>query len=168
VRVIRLRRDTVGGAGLRDPTKGATIEPNEPDTTDTTPETEPAATAGANATIGHQDLSEWRGRDLIDRDGERIGKLEDVYFDIETDEPQFGTVKEGFLDRHLTFVPLTAVTIGPDTIQVGVTKQQVKEAPNMEHEGDALTEADESLLYHYYQLNYTPTDKPGGRRLARR
>jgi hypothetical protein len=148
------------------------MEPNEPETTETAETTtgdEPAASGtGANQTIGHQDLSEWRGRDLIDRNGEKIGKLEDVYFDVETDEPQFGTVKEGFLDRHLTFVPLTAVTIGPDNIQVAVTKQQVKEAPNMEHEGEALTQADESLLYHYYQLNYTPTDKPGGRRLARR
>ena len=39
--------------------------------------------------------SEWLGRTLIDRDGERIGKLQDVYVDVETDEPQFATVKEG-------------------------------------------------------------------------
>jgi hypothetical protein len=29
-----------------------------------------------------------------------------VYVDVETDEPQFGTVKEGFIGRHLTLVPL--------------------------------------------------------------
>ena len=50
-------------------------------------------------------VSEWHGRTLIDRDGEKIGKLQDVYVDVETDEPQFGTVKEGFIGRHLTFVP---------------------------------------------------------------
>jgi hypothetical protein len=43
---------------------------------------------------------------LVDRDGEKIGKLEDVYVDVETDEPMFGTVKEGLIGRHLTFVPL--------------------------------------------------------------
>lgn len=146
------------------------MEPDEHESSETTSEdTAPdAAGAAVEATIRHQDLSAWRGRDLIDRDGERIGTLEDVYFDIETDEPQFGTVKEGFLDRHYTFVPLLGVTIGPDSLQVAVTKQLVKDAPNMEHEGDALTQADESLLYHYYQLNYTPTEKAGGRRLARR
>ena len=37
------------------------------------------------------------------RHGEKIGKLQDV--DVETDEPQFGTVKEGLIGRHLTFVP---------------------------------------------------------------
>jgi uncharacterized protein YrrD len=141
------------------------LETTETKSEDTSPD---ASSTKVEATIGHQDLSAWRGKDLFDRDGERIGPLEDVYFDVETDEPQFGTVKEGFLDRHYTFVPLTGVTIGPDSLQVAVTKQQVKDAPNMEHEGDALTQADESLLYHYYQLNYTPTEKPGGRRLARR
>jgi hypothetical protein len=44
----------------------------------------------------------------------------------------------------------------------------VKNAPNIELEGDALSQEDESTLYHYYQLNYTPSDTPSGRRLARR
>ena len=43
----------------------------------------------------HQNLAEWQGKDLVDRDGHKIGKLEDVYVDVETDEPMFGTVKEG-------------------------------------------------------------------------
>jgi hypothetical protein len=51
-------------------------------------------------------VAEWHGKLLVDRDGERIGKLQDVYVDIENDEPQFATVKEGFIGRHLTFVPL--------------------------------------------------------------
>ena len=49
-------------------------------------------------------VSEWHGRTIIDSYGEKIGKLQDVYVDVETDEPQFATVKEGFIDRHLTFV----------------------------------------------------------------
>jgi hypothetical protein len=31
--------------------------------------------------------------------------------DVETDLPQFATVKEGLIGRHLTFVPLGAVPI---------------------------------------------------------
>ena len=127
-----------------------------------------APTAATETTVTHRDLSEWHGKQLIDRNGERIGKLEDVYIDTETDEPQFGTVKEGFIERHLTFVPLTGVTIGPDALQASVTKQQVKDAPNIHLEGDELSQADESALYHHFQLNYTPTDTPSGRRLGRR
>ncbi len=121
-----------------------------------------------DAIVAHRDFSEWRGKDLIDRHGEQIGKLEGVYFDVETDEPGFATVKEGLIGRHLTFVPLTEVIIWPDNLQVSASKAQVKDAPNIELEGDELFQADESTLYHYYELNYTPSDTPSGRRLARR
>ena len=116
----------------------------------------------------HQDIGEWRGKELVDRNGERIGKLEDVYVDVETNEPIFGSVKEGLISRHLTFVPLAGITIGPDNLQVRVLKEQVKNAPNIEMEGEHLSQSDESTLYHHYQLNYTPPDTQSGRRLARR
>jgi sporulation protein YlmC with PRC-barrel domain len=78
-------------------------------------------------TEGQQDASwnvaEWHGKMLVDREGERIGKLQDVYVDVENDEPQFATVKEGLIGRHLTFVPLSGITLGPDDLQVTVTKE---------------------------------------------
>lgn len=44
--------------------------------------------------------------------------------DIETDEPQFATVKEGFIGRHLTFVPLGGLQVGPNNLQVPVTNDR--------------------------------------------
>ena len=116
----------------------------------------------------HLSLAEWHGKDLVDRDGDKIGKLRDVYVDVETDEPMFGTVKEGHFGGHLTFVPLGGITIGPDNLQVRVSKEQVTNAPNIAMEGDQLSQRDESTLYHHYELNYTPPDTQSGRRLARR
>jgi uncharacterized protein YrrD len=116
----------------------------------------------------HQNIAEWHGKNLVDRDGEKIGKLEDVYVDVESDEAMFGTVKEGLIGRHLTFVPLAGITIGPDSLQVTVSREQVKSAPNIDLHGDELSKEDESALYHHYQLNYTPPDTERGRRLARR
>jgi hypothetical protein len=113
-------------------------------------------------------VSEWHGKVLVDRNGEKIGKLQDVYVDVETDEPQFGTVKEGFIGRHLTFVPLGGIKVGPDSLQVAVSKEQVRNAPNLEQHGEELSQADESGLYHHYELNYTPPNTESGRRLARR
>jgi uncharacterized protein YrrD len=115
-----------------------------------------------------QNIAEWHGKGLVDRNGQKIGKLEDVYVDVETDEPMFGTVKEGLFARHLTFVPLRGITIGPDNLQVTVSKEQVQDAPNIEMHGDELSQAGESALYHHYQLNYTPPEMESGRRLARR
>jgi hypothetical protein len=113
-------------------------------------------------------VSEWHGRTLVDLDGDKIGKLEDVYVDVETDEPQFATVKEGIIGRHLTFVPLGGVQIGPDYLQVQVTKERVRTAPDIEMHGEELSQADESRLYHHFEMNYTPIGTESGRRLARR
>lgn len=120
------------------------------------------------APVTHQDLSEWRGLTLNDANGERIGKLEDVYFDVDTDEPQFGTVKEGLFGRHLTFVPLVGAIVGPNSLQVATTVAEVKGAPNIALDGDQLTADDESVLYHHYRLNYTPSERESRKRLARR
>lgn len=113
-------------------------------------------------------VADWRGKMLVDCEGEKIGKLQDVYVDVETDEPQFATVKEGFIDRHLTFVPVGGMKVGPDELQVAISKETVKTAPNIEQHGEELSQADESTLYHHYELNYTPPASPSGRRLARR
>jgi sporulation protein YlmC with PRC-barrel domain len=113
-------------------------------------------------------VAAWHGKVLVDRDGEKIGKLQDVYVDIETDAPKFATVKEEIISRHLTFVPLGDIRVGPDGLQVTVTTEQVRTAPDIAMHGDELSQADESTLYHHYQMNYTPPNTESGRRLARR
>jgi hypothetical protein len=150
------------------------METNDSSTTEP-PSDEPAVEPAPDVSPGepaphvlHQDLSAWRGRDLVDRDGKRIGALQDVYFDVETDEPQFGTVKQGWINRHLTFVPLLGVTVGPASLQVTATKEQIKNAPHIDLAGDELSGEEESALYHHYHLNYNPPDTQSGRRLARR
>ncbi|HEY5183583.1 MAG TPA: PRC-barrel domain-containing protein [Actinomycetes bacterium] len=114
------------------------------------------------------DVAEWHGRMLVDRNGEKIGKLQDVYVDVETDEPQFATVREGLLDRHLTFVPLRGIRVGPVGLQVTVTKEQVRFAPDIQLHGEVLSQADESTPYHHFEHNYTPPNSESQRRLPRR
>ncbi len=113
-------------------------------------------------------VTEWHGKAIVDCNLEKIGKLQDVYVDVETDEPLFGTVKEGFLGRHLTFVPLRGVQIGPDSLSVTATKDQIRSAPEIELHGEELSQEGESALYHHFEQNYTPPDMASGRRLARR
>jgi len=112
-------------------------------------------------------LADWRGKQLIDREGDKIGKLEDVYVDVETDEPVFGTVKEGLIGRHLTFVPLQGAVASPDGLRVTVAKEQIQAAPDIETAGE-LEQHDESELYHHFELNYEAPDTVSGRRLAKR
>lgn len=138
-------------------------------TTPDTPEVElPMGDLPVNSPAATWTASDWLGKVIVDKDGERIGKLQDVYVDVETDEPQFGTVKEGFIGRHLTFVPLLGVEVGPDELRAAVLKEQVKSAPDLDLHGQEMSQADESALYHHFEMNYTAIESDSGRRLARR
>lgn len=160
-----------GQENVGEPSAAPSAAPAEPGAPAGMSPDDPTAQPSAAISAGPQsqwNVAEWRGKTLLDRDGEKLGKLEDVYVDVETDAPQFATVKEGVFHRHLTFVPLASVRVTPDALQVGVAKDQVKDAPNIDLDGDELSQADESALYHHYEMNYTAPETPSGRRLARR
>jgi hypothetical protein len=114
------------------------------------------------------DVTEWRGKMVVDNEGKKIGRLRDVYVDVEDDEPQFGTISEGHVNRHLTFVPLGGIQVGPDELQANVSREAVRSAPDIDVHGGQLSQDDEASLYHHFELNYTNPDTPSGRRLARR
>jgi hypothetical protein len=125
------------------------------------------ASIASDATVGWR-ASDWLGKVIIARDGEKIGKLHDVYVDVETDVPVFGTVKEGFFGRHLTFVPLIGAYVAPSELHVTVLKEQVSSAPDLDLHGQEMSQEDESALYHHFEMNYTVIANESGRRLARR
>jgi uncharacterized protein YrrD len=92
----------------------------------------------------HQDqtrwsVADWHDKMLVDRDGEKIGKLQDVYVDVETGEPQFATVKEGFIGGDLTFMPRGGIQVGPDDLQVAVTKEQVRSPTDIDARRGAVS-----------------------------
>src|ERR1700729_3752077 len=78
-------------------------------------------------------IREWRGHDVVDDQGHKIGELEAVYVDTSTDLPSFGTVTVGLPTRHrLVFVPLDQATVGPGYLKVIYDKKQVKDSPSIE------------------------------------
>jgi PRC-barrel domain len=113
------------------------------------------------------DIREWRGHDVVDAEGHKIGELEAVYVDTVTDLPSFGTVKVGILNRQrLVFVPLDQGTVGPGYVKVAYRKRQVKDAPSIGTDGE-LPAGDEEAIFRHYGLTYKP-GADGERRLARR
>jgi hypothetical protein len=66
--------------------------------------------------FGAADTGGWRGHDVVDADGHKIGELEAVYVDTGTDLPSFGTVKVGMPTRHRpVFMPFDQATAGVGT-----------------------------------------------------
>ena len=113
------------------------------------------------------DIREWRGHDVVDPDGHKIGELEAVYVDTSTDLPAFGTVTVGMPTRHrLVFVPLAQATVGPGYLKVTHDRKQVRDSPSISTDGE-LPSADEEAIFKHYGLTYQ-AGASGERQLARR
>ena len=112
-------------------------------------------------------IREWRGHDVVDASGHKIGELEAVYVDTSSDQPSFGTVQVGMPGRHrLVFVPLDHAIVGPGYLKVAYDKKQVKDAPSIGTDGE-LPAGDEEAIFKHYGLTYQPGAN-GERLLARR
>ena len=117
--------------------------------------------------IEAENIRDWRGHDVVDTDGHKIGALEAIYVDTGTDLPSFATVTVGMMGRHrLVFVPLDRATVGPGYLKVLYSKKQVKDAPSIETDGE-LPASDEEAVFKHYGLEYQP-GAGGERRLGRR
>ena len=112
-------------------------------------------------------IREWRGHDVVDAEGHKVGELEAVYVDTNADLPSFGTVQVGMRTRHrLVFVALDQATVGPGYLKIAYSKRQVKDAPSIDTDGE-LPASDEEAIFKHYDLTYQP-GSGGERRLARR
>jgi hypothetical protein len=112
-------------------------------------------------------IREYRGHDVVDPEGHKIGELEAVYVDTATDLPSFATVRVGLPTRHrLVFVPLEHATVGPGYLKVTYDKKLVRDAPSIGTDGE-LPAGDEEAVFQHYGLAYE-LGAGGERRLGRR
>ena len=108
-----------------------------------------------------QNVTEWRGQELLDNDGEKIGKIEEIYLDTDTDQPEWALVKTGLFGGKGTFVPLAQANPTGDGVQVPFEKDHVKDAPNIDPDGE-LSRSEERTLYEHYGLGYDDTSSGSG------
>jgi uncharacterized protein (TIGR02271 family) len=104
----------------------------------------------------------WRGMTMVDRDGDRIGTIDDIYADDRTGEPEWALVNTGLFGSKSTFVPIVQASERDGDVQVPYPKQLVKDAPGVEAD-QHLSEAEEQQLWRHYGLDYQAGDQPAGR-----
>jgi PRC-barrel domain protein len=105
------------------------------------------------------DIREWRGHDVVDAEGHKIGELEAIYVDTSTDQPTFATVTVGMPTRHrLTFVPLDHATVGPGYVRVGYDRKLVKDAPSIDTDGELPASDEEAMA----RCSTETTSRPSG------
>ena len=94
----------------------------------------------------------WRGQKLYDRDGDKIGTIDEIYVDDATDRPEWGLVSTGLFGTSSTFIPLAQATQQGDQIRVPFEKSHVKDAPDVKADGH-LSPDEEARLFRHYGLD---------------
>jgi uncharacterized protein (TIGR02271 family) len=109
----------------------------------------------------HSSAVEWTGHTVVDNDGDKIGSVEEVYIDAETDKPEWLAVKTGLFGTKVSFVPIAEASEAGDDIRVPYSKDQVKDAPKADADQD-LSQEEESALYSHYGLDYSESRSDTG------
>ncbi|MBA3618917.1 MAG: PRC and DUF2382 domain-containing protein [Acidothermales bacterium] len=87
-------------------------------------------------------------------DGEKIGKVGQLYFDDASGRPEWITVSTGFFGSRESFVPLADADLSGDRVTVPYDKDKIKNAPNVESEDGHISETEERELYRHYGVDY--------------
>lgn len=98
-------------------------------------------------TTSVQDLT---GRNAIDPDGAKIGKIEQIYLDNETRRPTWVAISTGLLGSGRSFAPMYNSHPSGDDLALGVTKEKVKDAPSIDDDEGHLEPYQEEKLFTYY------------------
>ncbi len=94
------------------------------------------------------------GYTVNDTNGEKIGKVDDLFLD-ENDQPEYFGVKMGFLGTSSTLIPADIATIDDARgfIEVSTDKESVKNGPAFNDDRE-ITPEYEQQVHGYYGLEY--------------
>jgi sporulation protein YlmC with PRC-barrel domain/stress response protein YsnF len=95
------------------------------------------------------------GGTVVGTDGDKIGKVSQVFLDDATGSPEWVTVTTGLFGTGESFIPLNQASVRGDEIVVPYDKSTVKGAPRIDDANGHLSESEEAELYRYYGLDYS-------------
>lgn len=90
---------------------------------------------------------------VLGPNGDRIGAVGTFYLDDQTNEPAWVTVNTGLFGGNESFVPLSEATVEGVDVLVPYSKDEVKNAPQVESDG-SISPEEEVMLYRYYGFSY--------------
>lgn len=90
---------------------------------------------------------------VFDANGDKVGKVEQVYLDATSNDPTFVTVRTGFFGMKETFVPLANARWSEDGLTVPHEKSFIKDAPNIDADGP-IDHSEERRIWDHYGLDY--------------
>lgn len=92
----------------------------------------------------------YEGYKVYDNNGDKIGKVDDLFID-ESDREEYIGVKMGLFGTKSTLIPMDIVRVNESdrTIEVSESKDRVKDAPNFSDDDDITPEYEERIRSHF-------------------
>jgi len=96
----------------------------------------------------------WIGTDVHDVHGVRIGTIDAIYYDEQTGRPEWLAIRTGFFGMNVSFAPIAGGVVRSGSLALPYSKDQVRDAPNIDLEEAMLTPAEEQRLFRHYGLDW--------------
>jgi uncharacterized protein (TIGR02271 family) len=105
-----------------------------------------------------EDIQTWRGMTAVDADGDNVGKIDEVYLDRSSGEPEWVTVNTGLFGTKTSFAPISGAEQVDDQIRLAYSKADIKNAPSVDADGELSSEEERALYDHYGRGDYGDWD----------
>jgi membrane protein len=96
---------------------------------------------------------DWEGRPMLDRSGERIGTIEEIYLVEETGRPEWALVALAGRANRTTLVPLTDAQPTEEGVRAAYERSVVDDAPPIEGDGEP-SQLQVAATYRHYGIPY--------------
>ena len=96
-----------------------------------------------------QDPQQYIHRTAVNAEGNRIGKISQVYFDDQTGQALWLLVETGLFGTRQSFAPIRGSQIDGERVVLAVSKDQVKDAPNIDQDAH-VDDSEQDALRQYY------------------
>ena len=84
-----------------------------------------------------------------DKNGEKLGDVNEVFVDDQSGQPTFVEVNHGLFGMNSSLVPLRGHDFSGDDLKLGFSKDRIKDAPEFDSDKPLTPEAQSDIFKHY-------------------
>ena len=107
-----------------------------------------------------EQLQESIGAPVYSSDGEKIGAVDEIFYDNDTGKPEWLGIGKGVFSSKRVLVPLAGASARDGAYYVPYSKDQVESS--LDISGDEISQETESQLYAHYGLPYSEARSDSG------
>ena len=109
-----------------------------------------------------QDAQQFIHRAAVDAEGNRFGKISQVYLDEKSGQPLWLLVETGLFGTRQSFAPIHGARLdGEQRAVLAVSRDQVKDSPSIDKDA-RISDSEQDALRSYYRGFLGPAEDTSG------